>query len=94
MLQHAREQADVELEAAKQEAADLRTEFDDYVDTKLAGLEVAWERSLQTVRRGRKRLASGDGTAATGLGELTAEVESPGGHEPPGHLEGPGHLER
>jgi hypothetical protein len=68
VLQRAREQADAELSAARQQADALRKEVDDYVDTKLAGFEVALERSLETVRRGRERLASGDGTGATGLG--------------------------
>ena len=67
VLRRAREQADSELTAARQEVAALRKEADDYVDTKLAGFEVALERSLETVRRGRERLASGDGTAPTGL---------------------------
>jgi hypothetical protein len=67
VLQHAREQAEAELSAARQEAEALRKEVDDYVDTKLAAFEVALERSLETVRRGRERLAAGDGTGATGL---------------------------
>ena len=67
VLRRAREQAEAELTAARQEVAALRKEADDYVDTKLAGFEVALERSLETVRRGRERLASGDGTGATGL---------------------------
>jgi cell division septum initiation protein DivIVA len=84
VLQHAREQADAELAAARREADALRQEVDEYVDTKLAGFEVALERSLETVRRGRERLASGDGTAATGLGESAAGDEI----NLPDHLQG------
>ena len=61
VLRRAREQADAELASARSEAAALRQEADAYVDTKLAGFEVALERSLETVRRGRERLAAGDG---------------------------------
>jgi hypothetical protein len=61
VLRQAREQADAELESARQEAAALRKEADEYVDTKLAGFEVALERSLATVRRGRERLAADSG---------------------------------
>ena len=67
VLQRAREQADAELAAAREEAAALRRQADEYVDTKLAGFEVALERSLETVRRGRAALAAGDGTGITGL---------------------------
>ena len=74
VLQRAREQADAELAAAREQADALRREIDDYVDTKLAGFEVALERSLDTVRRGRERLATGDGTAATGLGPESSDV--------------------
>jgi uncharacterized coiled-coil DUF342 family protein len=74
VLQHAREQADAELAAARQEADAIRKEADEYVDTKLAGFEVALERSLETVRRGRERLAAGDGTGSALLAP----------HRPPG----------
>lgn len=88
VLQHAREQADAELASARREADALRKEVDDYVDTKLAGFEVALERSLETVRRGRERLATGDGTAATGLGaERVGERGEGGDVELPPFLE-------
>ena len=85
VLQRAREQADAELAAAREQADVLRREIDDYVDTKLAGFEVALERSLDTVRRGRERLASGDGTGPTGLG---APQDPPDEVELPRHLQG------
>jgi cell division septum initiation protein DivIVA len=75
VLRRAREQADAELSAARREVAELRKEADEYVDTKLAGFEVALERSLETVRRGRERLASGDGTGATGLAAPTSGTD-------------------
>lgn len=85
VLQHAREQAGAELAAAREQAQALRLEVDDYVDTKLAGFEVALERSLDTVRRGRERLANGDGTGATGL---VGETDAVGDRGLPPHLEG------
>jgi hypothetical protein len=85
VLRRAREQADAELAAARQEAEALRRQADDYVDTKLAGFEVALERSLDTVRRGRERLAS-SGALDMGTGQLGG---IPGDDVPlPGHLEG------
>jgi hypothetical protein len=85
VLRQAREQADAELAAARQEAEALRRQADDYVDTKLAGFEVALERSLDTVRRGRERLAS-SGALDMGTGQLGG---IPGDDVPlPGHLEG------
>ena len=85
VLQRAHEQADAMLAAARQEADALRRQADDYVDTKLAGFEVALERSLDTVRRGRERLA-GSGALDMGTGELGGV---PGDDVPlPGHLEG------
>lgn len=85
VLQRAREQADAELAAARQEAETLRRDADHYVDTKLAGFEVALERSLDTVRRGRERLAS-SGALDMSSGELGG---IPGDDIPlPGHLEG------
>ena len=84
VLQHAREQAEAELATARREAEAIRKEADEYVDTKLAGFEVALERSLETVRRGRERLAAGDGTSrGTDLG-----IVSGAGLDLPEHLEG------
>lgn len=85
VLQQAREQAAAELAAARDEAAAMRREADDYVDTKLAGFEVALERSLETVRRGRERLA--------GSGELDMTAGDLGGVGPPDEIRLPKHLE-
>ena len=79
VLQRAKEQADAVLTAAHDEVEALRKQADDYVDTKLAGLEVALERSLDTVRRGRERLADGPGLD---MGGAASDVWLPD------HLEG------
>ncbi len=84
VLRRAREQAEAELAAARQEAEALRSAADHYVDTRLAGFEVALERTLDTVRRGRERLA-GSGALDLGSAELGGV---PGDDVPlPGHLE-------
>jgi chromosome segregation ATPase len=84
VLQQARAQAAAELASARQEADELRRQADDYVDLKLAGFEVALERSLDTVRKGRERL-SGSGALDMGTTELGG---IPGDDVPlPGHLE-------
>lgn len=53
LAQH--EAADVRRRA-EEDAAGLRQETDDYVDTRLAGFEVALTRTLEAVTRGRTRL--------------------------------------
>jgi len=60
VLRTAREQAGDEVGEARRAAEALREEADAYVDHKLAGFEVALERTLETVRRGRERLAARD----------------------------------
>jgi vacuolar-type H+-ATPase subunit H len=42
--------------AARQEAETMRAEVDDYVDTKLANFEVALDKTMAAVRRGREKL--------------------------------------
>lgn len=42
--------------AAEREAAELRRDIDDYVDTRLATFEIALTKTLETVSRGRARL--------------------------------------
>jgi hypothetical protein len=85
VLQRAREQAAAEIAAARAEIEAMRRETDDYVDTKLAGFEVALERSLDTVRRGRERLA--------GSGELDMTSGGLGGVRAPDEIKLPEHLE-
>ena len=72
VARQAQEQADDEVTRARTEAAALREETDAYVDHQLAGFEVALERTLDTVRRGRQRLAV---RAAPGTDEASAAPE-------------------
>ncbi|MDQ1621495.1 MAG: hypothetical protein QOE19_4064 [Actinomycetota bacterium] len=56
-------------EAARQEAETMRAEVDDYVDTKLANFEVALDKTMAAVRRGREKLRGrnpDDGLVGTG----------------------------
>lgn len=43
---------------AEQEAAELRTDIDEYVDSRLANLEISLTQTLEAVTRGRARLHS------------------------------------
>lgn len=52
----ARRAADELLGEARAEAAALRRETDDYVDERLAGLELSLHKTLDAVSRGRSRL--------------------------------------
>ncbi|WP_020574813.1 hypothetical protein [Actinopolymorpha alba] len=57
----ARQAADELLVQAREEAEGLRREVDDYVDHKLAGFEIALQKTLASVARGRDRLHDGGG---------------------------------
>jgi hypothetical protein len=46
-------------QAAAREAADLRAETDEYVESKLANFELTLERTLELVRKGRAQLSGG-----------------------------------
>ena len=55
----------LERAMAEEPAAEaMRREVDEYVDTALANFEVTLERTLATVRRGRRRLADAGGLDA------------------------------
>jgi hypothetical protein len=56
VLTAAQERAQQTLTAATVKADEISRGVDDYVDAKLAHLEVAVDRILETVRRGRERL--------------------------------------
>lgn len=56
VVREATERAAEERRAAAEEAHALRTEVDDYVDTKLANFEVVLSRTLAAVQRGRDAL--------------------------------------
>lgn len=49
-------EADKERRSASREAAELRQQADDYVDTRLATFEITLTRTLEAVSRGRARL--------------------------------------
>jgi cell division septum initiation protein DivIVA len=53
----AQREAERLLEKARADAEALRVEADDYVDAKLANVEITLERTTEAVRRGRERLA-------------------------------------
>ncbi|MBA0051789.1 cell division initiation protein [Streptomyces sp. AJS327] len=58
----AREEADRILAEAHQEASQIRSEADDYVDSKLANFEVVLSKTIGSVDRGREKLlGSGPG---------------------------------
>lgn len=55
----AAEQAAGQLrEQSEREAEELRRETDDYVDQKLAGFEIALQKTLASTHRGRERLTT------------------------------------
>ena len=56
VYQAAQEEAEALLREAEQEAAELRAETDEYVDSKLANLEISLTKTLDAVTRGRARL--------------------------------------
>lgn len=62
----AREKADVMVHGAQVEAAALRREAEEYVESQLANFEVTLGKTLETVRRGLSRLRGGH---AAGLSE-------------------------
>jgi vacuolar-type H+-ATPase subunit H len=53
----AKRKADEALEHSRKESEALRKETDEYVDSKLANFEIALERTMEAVKRGRERLA-------------------------------------
>ena len=74
----AQRRAEEELTGARSEAEALHREADEYVDGKLAGFEISMQRILDTVQRGRQRLA--------GRSELDALREGDDGGPLPEHL--------
>jgi F0F1-type ATP synthase membrane subunit b/b' len=53
----AKREAEIVLEKAQIESDGLRKEADEYVDSKLANFEVTLQHTIESVRRGRERLA-------------------------------------
>lgn len=73
LFQQSRHEADQITAQAHDDAAAMRREVDDYVDTKLANFEVVLERTLVAVHRGRDKLRGG-------AREDNFSVDHPGGH--------------
>jgi hypothetical protein len=59
---------------AEQESAELRTETDEYVDGRLAGLEISLTKTLEAVTRGRERLQGRSHFASLAPGEQPADA--------------------
>jgi cell division septum initiation protein DivIVA len=57
LVREARRVADAVVEEAEANGRALRHEAEDYIDQKLAAFEVVLERTLQSVQKGRQRLA-------------------------------------
>ena len=68
---------DAQVSTARRAAEELEREADAYVDTKLAEFEVALERTLDTVRRGRRRLAREGRLEEFGDGQDGEEIVLP-----------------
>lgn len=81
----AERQAEQIVADARTEARNLRDEADDYIDAKLAGFEIVLHKTLQTVERGRARLADrlGAGTSPGSLPLDEAEAARESSAEPP-----------
>jgi dsDNA-specific endonuclease/ATPase MutS2 len=57
IMQQAREDAKNILQEARQEAAEQRQEIEEYIDSRLATLEVILNKTQEAITRGRERLA-------------------------------------
>ena len=57
IMQQAREEAKNILAQARNEAADQRAEIEEYIDSRLATLEVILNKTQEAISRGRERLA-------------------------------------
>lgn len=56
VVRQSRREAERILEEARDQARTLRLEAEDYVDSKLANFEIALQKTLRTVEKGRERL--------------------------------------
>lgn len=59
IMQKARDEAKNILLQARQEAAEQRQEIEEYIDSRLATLEVILNKTQEAITRGRERLAGG-----------------------------------
>lgn len=71
----AKHEADLEREKADQECDDLRKQTDEYVDGRLANLEITLTKTLEAVTRGRDKLQGR--SELERLDEINGEDETP-----------------
>ncbi len=57
IMQQARDEAKQILSQARKEAAEQRQEIEEYIDSRLATLEVILNKTQEAITRGRERLA-------------------------------------
>ena len=94
VVRQAQAEAEQLLAQARQEAADIRDEADDYVDSKLANFEVVLSKTIGSVERGREKLlGSGPGSEEWNAAVLSKTLEAVGrgrkkllGHRPSDEL--------
>ncbi len=80
VMAEAQRQADDIRAGATEEARSMRTEVDDYVDTKLANFEVVLDKTLTAVHRGREKLRGRSAHGDLAEGEEGAGILAP--HHP------------
>ena len=73
VVRQSRREAERILEEARDQARTLRLEAEDYVDSKLANFEIALQKTLRTVEKGRERLRGR--LASDELAEAVAPIE-------------------
>lgn len=73
VARQSQEEADRILAEARREAAEIRAEADDYVDSKLANFEVVLTKTIGSVDRGREKLLGLPGADAGGADEDAPE---------------------
>ncbi|MCT2594297.1 cell division initiation protein [Streptomyces sp. N2-109] len=72
VARYSQDEADRIVAEARREAAEIRAEADDYVDSKLANFEVVLSKTMGSVERGREKLL-GSGPGADQYGQQYAE---------------------
>lgn len=84
VVRAAERQAEDIVSDARSEASKVRLEADDYIDAKLASFEIVLHKTLQTIERGRTRLADRlDDTDLQGPADQRDEPDAAAGQEGP-----------
>jgi hypothetical protein len=89
IARQSQDEAERILAEARREAAEIRAEADDYVDSKLANFEVVLTKTIGSVDRGREKLLGLDPYGADGY-----DPENPGDPEAPERSSDPETLRR